>query len=301
MVRASYEIVRSAVVRFNTSDDWALASHVALSGLFGLFPFIIFMTVLATSIGRWLYQGDVSLADQAVVFLFDGWPSEASEPIAREIRNVLDVPRKGLLTLSALLTLLLASNVVEALRVPLNRAYAFEEKRTFLYLRAQSVLFVITGALGIFLTLLLLVLAPVALKISARFVPILAQTVNGFEIIRLGAAGAVLLLCLLAFHRWLPAGRRRWRTILPGVLVTLLGFIAASALFGWYLENFAVYADTYAGLAGVMIGLFYMYILAVIFIFGAEINAAAIARRDARKSVADGPRGEPSLASSASE
>ncbi|MEN0087637.1 MAG: YihY/virulence factor BrkB family protein [Pseudomonadota bacterium] len=281
MIRTIYDIVRRAVVRFNTSDDWALASHVALSVLFGLFPFIIFMTILATSVGRWLYQGDVSLADQAVVFLFDGWPSEASEPIAREIRNVLDVPRQGLLTISAVLTLFLASNVIEALRVPLNRAYAFEEKRSFLYTRAQSVLFVITGALGIFLTLILLVLAPVVLKVGSTFIPVLADRVDGFETIRLGSAGLVLFFCLLAFHRWLPAGRRRWRTIVPGVLVTMVMFVVASALFGWYLKEFAVYSDTYAGLAGVMIGLFYMYILAVIFIFGAEVNAAIIARRRA--------------------
>ncbi|MEO0393951.1 MAG: YihY/virulence factor BrkB family protein, partial [Pseudomonadota bacterium] len=220
------------------------------------------MTILATSVGRWLYQGDVSLADQAVVFLFDGWPTEAAEPIAREIRNVLDVPRQGLLTLSAVLTLFLASNVIEALRVPLNRAYAFEEKRSFVYTRAQSVLFVITGALGIFLTLILLVLVPVALKLASGLVPILADQVDGFEAVRLGAAGLVLFVCLLAFHRWLPAGRRRWRTIVPGVLVTMILFVVASALFGWYLKEFAVYADTYAGLAGVMIGLFYMYILA---------------------------------------
>jgi membrane protein len=288
---STYDVVRRAVIRFNTSDDWALASHVALSGLFGMFPFIIFLTILTGSAGRWFY-GTESLSEQAVLFLFDGWPQEAAEPIAREIRNVLDVPRKGLLTISAMLTLFLASNVVEALRVPLNRAYAFEDKRSFFRLRLQSIFFVITGAIGLFTSLVALVVAPVAIKVASRYIPVIAERAYEYETARFFLAGFVLFICLLAFHRWLPAGRRRWRTIFPGVIVTMLGFLLSSAAFGYYLKQFAIYSDTYAGLAGFMIGLFYMYVLAVIFIFGAEINAAIIARRKRRPAAEAPPAGE---------
>ena len=253
-----------------------------MSVLFGLFPFVIFFTILIGWASRWLYGAD-AIADQAVLFLFDGWPEAAAEPIAAEIRNVLGVPRKGLLTLSALLTLILASNVIEALRVPLNRTYGFKDKRSYLRLRFQSIGFIIIGSLGFLTTLLLLVLAPVVLTVAGHYVPNLASQVDGFQLFRIAAAATVLALCLLAFHRWLPAGRRRWRTIFPGVVFTMVGFVVASSLFGAYLDGFARYADTYAGLAGFMIGIFYLYCLAAIFIFGAEINAAIIERRNASK------------------
>jgi membrane protein len=138
------------------------------------------------------------------------------------------------------------------------------------------------GALGLFTSLALLVVAPVAMKVASGYIPLFAEQAYQYETARLVLAGLVLFFCLIAFHRWLPAGRRRWRTIFPGVLTTMFGFVISSAAFGYYLKEFAYYADTYGGLAGVMIGLFYMYVLAAIFIFGAEINAAVIARRKER-------------------
>jgi membrane protein len=45
-------------------------------------------------------------------------------------------------------------------------------------------------------------------------------------------------------------------------------------IFAYYLATFANYTATYAGLASVMIVLVFLYMLAVIFILGAEINAA---------------------------
>lgn len=65
------------------------------------------------------------------------------------------------------------------------------------------------------------------------------------------------------------------RDIWPGILVTLIGWIAAGVGFGWYLDSFAGnYVSTYAGLATGMIALVFLYFCAVIFLFGGEINAA---------------------------
>ncbi|HMF66281.1 MAG TPA: YhjD/YihY/BrkB family envelope integrity protein, partial [Phyllobacterium sp.] len=43
-----------------------------------------------------------------------------------------------------------------------------------------------------------------------------------------------------------------------------------------YLETFATYVSTYAGLASIMAAIVFLYIVAAIFIIGAEINAAII-------------------------
>ena len=45
-------------------------------------------------------------------------------------------------------------------------------------------------------------------------------------------------------------------------------------IFAYYLATFANYTATYAGLASVMIVLIFLYMVGVIFIVGAEINAA---------------------------
>ena len=57
--------------------------------------------------------------------------------------------------------------------------------------------------------------------------------------------------------------------------------IAATSVFAAYLESFANYYSTYAGLASIVTALFYLYIMSLILIFGAELNAA-IARTTPR-------------------
>ena len=87
----------------------------------------------------------------------------------------------------------------------------------------------------------------------------------------------MLLLALVLVHKFLPAGRRSLRDIAPGILLTFAMWIAAGIAFGSYLAEFARnYVTTYAGLASVMIALVFLYMIASIFIFGGELNAAIL-------------------------
>ncbi len=56
--------------------------------------------------------------------------------------------------------------------------------------------------------------------------------------------------------------------------MTLVLWIAAGALFGSYLSEFAdTYVTYYAGLASAMIALVFLYVTASIFVYGGELNA----------------------------
>jgi membrane protein len=85
-------ILRDAFGHFNETDGWALASHVALSTLLAIFPFLIFATTLAT------FLGADRFAEVAVHLVFDTWPERIAAPIAREVESVLTVQRGGLLS-----------------------------------------------------------------------------------------------------------------------------------------------------------------------------------------------------------
>ena len=63
----------------------------------------------------------------------------------------------------------------------------------------------------------------------------------------------------------------------PGVAFTIVCSLGFGEAFGIYLNEFARnYVSTYAGLASVMIALVFLYVMAAIFIFGGELNAAII-------------------------
>jgi membrane protein len=120
----------------------------------------------------------------------------------------------------------------------------------------------------------LLVLAPLAVRLAEQWFPDIAPFTGTIAIWRYTIAVIVLVLALFIVHIWLPAGKRRLSDILPGIGITLVAWLAAATAFAKYLETFANYVTTYAGLASIMVAIVFLYMLSAIFIIGAEINAA---------------------------
>lgn len=263
-----YRVLKEAVFNFNRDDGWAVASHVALSSIFALFPFLIF----ATSVAGFLKLSGFNNTVMAI--LFDYWPKGVREPLMREVQTILTVPRSDALTFGGLLTLYFASNGVEALRVALNRSYRQFEKRPYWWLRLQGALFVFLSIFVLIAITLLLVLLPLVWRIATGWSDAIVPWGETVWFWRFTIAITVLFLSLVMSHVYLPAGQRRVESVLPGVFFTLICWTLGSIGFGAYLERFADYVSIYAGLAGVMIGLFFLYLIGVIFILGAEINAA---------------------------
>jgi membrane protein len=276
----SWRVAADAARHFNNDDGWAMASHVALSALMAVFPFLIFVAALAAVIG------DAGLADRVTDEIFAAWPEQVAAPIAREIHQVLAVPRGGLLTISVAVTIVLASNGVEAVRVALNRAYDVQETRGFLWLRGQSILFVLVGAVASLIVAVLGILGPAIFDRIAAHFPDLRQFAKLFAYASVGVTGLTLVAALLAAHLWLPARRYPLSRLWPGVLLTLATWLAGAFGFGVYLRSFGNYILTYAGLASVVTAIFFLYLVAMLMIFGAELNAS-LARAHGAHEVAE--------------
>lgn len=272
-------VLGDAFGHFNDDDGWAIASHLALSALLALFPFLIFATSLAS------FLGAEAFADTAVHLVFDIWPDSIAEPIAREVTSVLTVQRGDFLTIGILIAAFFASNGIEALRVALNRAYRVVETRSIFRLRAQSLAFVIIATIGFLIVSTLLVVLPIAVSVAERHLPWIGPYTGTITVWRFVIAVAVIVLALVAVHLWLPAGRRRFRDIVPGLVFTLVFWVLGSSAFATYLSYFSSYASTYAGLASIMIALVFLYIVSAIFIIGGELNAAIKRYLDARARV----------------
>lgn len=260
----------AAYLKFNDDDGWAIASHIALSILTSLFPFLIFVTALAG------FFGLKSEADAATALIFENWPPNIAEPIAAEIRNVVTRPRGGLLTVGALLAIFFSSSGVESLRIALNRAYNQRDQRPWWLLRLESILYVFLGAASLLAIAFLMVLAPLGRALAEKHAPGLMRELEPlYGPVRYGVTSSVVGVGVLAAHILLPAGRPRLLDLAPGFALTLLASLAFGAGFGAYLARFAInYVSTYAGLASIMMAIVFLQTLAVIFIYGAELNQA---------------------------
>lgn len=272
-------VVYDAFGHFNDDDGWSMASHLAITALMALFPFLIFATTLAS------FLGAEAFADTAVHLVFDTWPAQIAAPISQEVINVLTVQRTDLLTYGVVLAAFFASNGIESLRTALNRAYRVVETRSFLFRRIQSLAFVFIATVGFVVISVFLVFAPLIARLAmARFVW-LEPYMGTITLWRFVIASIVIVLGLIAVHVWLPAGKRRFIDIVPGILFTLAGWLLGSTIFAAYIDQFSSYVTTYAGLASIMIAVVFLYIVSAIFILGGELNAAIRRYLEARARV----------------
>ncbi len=270
IVRTLYDVAYDAICHLIEDDGFAMASHVALSILLAVFPFLIFGTTLAN------FLGADQFSSTAVHLIFDTWPEAIAKPVADQVLQVLTIPRGGLLTVSVLAAAYFASNGVEALRhipqprLPRDRrpgpgtspaspasvmcSIAVDHLRRHQHPARRR--------------------ACCALDYARQpafrwLIGDLTRAANCFQLANLRHSPVVLTVGLLVVRTTgcRPAAGG-FIDVLPGRdaddrFIWTRGRVS---VFASYLATFANYAATYAGLASVMVVLVFLYMVGVIFI-----------------------------------
>ena len=276
-LRRTLGVAGVAAQRFVAHDGWAIASHIALSILTSLFPFLILLAALAGLFGT------RSLADDAGALIFEAWPREVAKPIAAEVHRLLTEQRNDVLTIGAVLALYFSSSGVESLRVGLNRAYGLREMRPWWLTRLESIGYVVCGALAMLAFTLLVVLWPLLWRQVVFVAPGLEPIGTAVTIGRIAVTACLIGFALAIAHKFVAVGRRPFTAVLPGIAVTLVLWFLSGLGFGFYLDRFSnAYVSTYGGLATAMVFLVFLYWLAAMFLYGGELNGTLIAARRVR-------------------
>lgn len=266
-----------AAVRFNDKGGWVMSSHVAMSMMMALFPFVLFVVALAATLSQ-----DIDV-DNLIELIFGSWPDAIAQPITSEVRSVLGSANSGLLTVGGVLAIYFASNGVDAVRKAMIQAYRDHEPRPYWKARLICLAFVVVGGAILMIAATIGLAVPLYLRFVADVVP---SDVMGWlasdtfaTLITIFLLGAGVAAC----HIWLPGHRHSLSQILPGVILTIFLWGLAGAGFSYYLSRFASYSATYAGLAGVMVALIFLYLMSALLILGAEFNGALEKRAQSRK------------------
>ncbi|MEP3333978.1 YihY/virulence factor BrkB family protein [Sedimentitalea sp.] len=266
-----------AAARFNDKGGWVMSSHVAMSMMMALFPFVLFVVALAATLSQ-----DIDV-DNLIELIFGSWPDAIAQPITSEVRSVLGSANSGLLTVGGVLAVYFASNGIDAVRKAMIQAYRDHEPRPYWKARLICLAFVVVGGAILMIAATIGLAVPLYLRFVADVVP---SDVMGWlasdtfaTLITIFLLGAGVAAC----HIWLPGHRHSLSQILPGVILTIFLWGLAGAGFSYYLSRFASYSATYAGLAGVMVALIFLYLMSALLILGAEFNGALEKRAQSRK------------------
>jgi membrane protein len=202
-------------------------------------------------------------------FLPEGGRAIVEEQLSRFVQQ--DAPTLSVaLAISLGLALWSSSSGVKALFEAMNVACDEDEKRGFIKLNITALLFTLAGVVGALLMIVCVLATPIVLSLLGLG--------RGAEWLVQIAAYLVLAAALVgglaALYRFGPSRQQaKWRWITPGAVLAVVVITAVSALFSWYVANFAHYEKTYGSLGGLIGFLTWVWICVTAVIVGAELNS----------------------------
>ncbi len=200
-------------------------------------------------------------------------PPTAFQLIAERVHMLVSKP-PGTLGLSLLfgtaVALWSSATGVKSIITALNLAYEEKEQRSFFQYQFTAFAITIGAIMSSVVGLALLVGLPALMAFLG--VPATQKT-----LIR-AASFAILLLAILLglslLYRYGPSRRLpKWHWVTPGSMVATVLWIAASALFSWYVATFATYDATYGPLGTVVGVMMWFFVTVYAVLLGAELNA----------------------------
>jgi membrane protein len=197
-----------------------------------------------------------------------------------------------LLSVGVILTLWSASGAVMVLLKAIQRAYGLEETRSWQRRRSMAVVWAVAGAVVIPVGVLLLLL-------GSRIGDLIAEKTGTHSVLHLLWIGfrwpvvCVLLVGVLGvFYRHGSSVRHRWFGVLPGAAFAVAAVIGATTGLSWFISQrvWQVRWLTYGAIGTVIVLLFWAFLVGLVVLVGAQINAvvcgAVEARHASRKEVA---------------
>lgn len=267
------DITWQAIRHFLFEDGFIVAGYIAFTALFALFPFLIFLLALAGFLG----QGEA--ANDSIELALDLVPHEVARVLRPAIEDIRNQATPGLMTLSIALSLWFASSGIESLRHALDRAYGVEGEPNFVWARAKSILLTAVTASSVLVVMIVLIGGPFIRDLLEWMAQRRLFDHDLYFFVRYAFGLLLLFGVTLLLHLVLPNAELRLSDVLPGVLISVVFWVEGALLYSFYLANFARYSVTYGSLGGIVLTLFFFYISAAIFIFGAQINAAVRRKR----------------------
>ena len=265
--RVVSSVVVGAIRRFFRDGSTHFAASISFRVLFSLFPLAIVLGAVFSVVSELAGFGpDVvdSIVRNAPL------DNDGSRRLRRMLEEAAENSSVGLLGAAGLVWA--ASGMMAAVRAALNRAWDADDTRPWLVGKAVDVLLVFGTAL--------VIVVSVALNLTVRVAQELVERIG----IGIGAAHALLglvapfllsLLVVVALYRIVPAvSPRLLHLIAPAVFVAAT-FSAAQVAFAFYLQNVARYDAIYGSLGAVAAFMFFIYLASLVFLFGAELAAAA--------------------------
>jgi membrane protein len=271
-VQRFWGLFHQASIATYEDNCFGIAKGAAYSSLLAFFPVLASLAAILASVNA----GAVARVFSRL--LFQIIPPGTEELVRSQFTARIE--RSGWLILSAtLLSTWAASGTMMTLMEGFQAAYRLPSGRPFLKQRGVAILLVFIGALPAVGSSVLIVfgarieqwmLATLGLapEEDLRVSVVLASGMLGYVV----ALAATVLVTGLMYYVG-PNQPMKFRSVWPGAILATVLWLLATTVFALYVRHIANYSVLYGSIGAVIALLVWMYLLAVISLFGCEYNA----------------------------
>ncbi len=263
-----FEVIKRTLV--GTWNDGSIhAGNLAYMAMLSIFPFFVLGAAVFSALGD---AGDRTATVNAILSALPPMVRKVIGPVARD---VIEARQGWLLWAGGAVGLWTVSGLVETIRDILRRAYGTEATLAFWRYRLLSFGIILVAMVLLIASLIAQVMIGAAQEVIAVYLPWLGNVLGQLSISRIIPAFGLFVSIYLLFYTLAPHAYRHHRyPKWPGTLLVTLWWVAVSAALPRILRNFFAYSLTYGSLAGIMITLFFFWLVGLGMVMGAELNAA---------------------------
>jgi membrane protein len=264
-----WEVTNEFFIEIDNDDIMQKAESMAFNFFLALFPGLLFFLNLLP------YIPIDNLINEVLIFLESSLPNSFHLVIRESVVDILENPRKSLLSFGLFFALAASMNGVVSMMVAFNDCYNnAKEKRGFFQIRLVALL-ITTVLVGV------LVLTITIMTVGENYIHYLEANTNlKPQLIVLLQIFRYFMLLLLFFiaisiiYYSAPSVKIRWHFFSHGAVIATVLIVLVSVGFFYYIDHFASYNKLY-GSIGTFIGmLLWFYITSLLLLVGFEINAS---------------------------
>ena len=276
-----FEFVKELIAEFSKDRVGGLAAEIAFFALLSFFPAVIALAALLGSIdaiiGQSASQDVEDWMVEQMVRVFGG-----DNTLESTVKDLFDGGSAGALTIGAALAVYAATRGFTAVVRALDIAYDHKQNRSWLS----------TRLVGVGLTLMSVIVAAIVM-VALVVGPLLGSGERLSETLGVGGAYVliwnylrwpivfvVLVLWAASLYHIAPNHRAPWKIEIPGALLAAVWWSVVSLGFSSYLSVVSSGANAVFGLLGGALSLlFWLYLMSMGLLIGAEINSIVAVRR----------------------
>lgn len=265
MFKKAFVFIIKLLSKMKEDNIVAFSAQFSYYIILGIFPFLILAMSMLSSYSYFIFY----ILDSIETIL----PADVYSIVYAVVSNSVKSGTKQFFSASILVILWSATAGSTSIIHGINRAYGFNVKSNYLFMRIEGIIFALAIMIIMQIVFALIVLGSEIIKLLQNIELFSVEIYWIIHIFRYVLPVLLLFLVFSAAYKFLTYEKVNFSFVFPGAITSTIGFVLGSIIFSNYISTKAKYYNSiYGNLSGIIVFLIWIFILSIIFLTGAEIN-----------------------------